>query len=80
MMVKNLIQQPLRLAERVGFEPTRPCGLTDFESAPLLPLRYRSIRHYDSIAWNAASVKFFYKEKSNPSVSFADSSPIKGAF
>ena len=23
------------LAERVGFEPTRPFGLTDFESAPL---------------------------------------------
>jgi len=23
------------VAERVGFEPTRPFGLTDFESAPL---------------------------------------------
>jgi len=23
------------LAEAVGFEPTRPCGLPDFESGPL---------------------------------------------
>ena len=25
----------LALAEAVGFEPTRPCGLPDFESGPL---------------------------------------------
>ena len=31
------------VAERVGFEPTEPCGSTDFESVPLWPLRYRSI-------------------------------------
>ena len=30
------------LAETVGFEPTSPCGLPDFESGPLWPLRYLS--------------------------------------
>ena len=30
------------LAERVGFEPTCPCGQLDFESSSLRPLRYRS--------------------------------------
>lgn len=32
---KWLICALFYLAERVGFEPTRPFGLTDFESAPL---------------------------------------------
>ena len=31
-------------AERVGFEPTRPCGQTVFKTASLWPLRYLSIR------------------------------------
>ena len=31
------------MAERVGFEPTSPWGLPDFESGPLWPLRYRSL-------------------------------------
>ena len=31
------------LAERVGFEPTRPCGQTVFKTASLWPLRYLSI-------------------------------------
>ena len=30
-------------AERVGFEPTRPCGQTVFKTASLWPLRYLSI-------------------------------------
>ena len=30
------------MAERVGFEPTCPCGQLDFESSSLRPLRYRS--------------------------------------
>ena len=30
------------LAERVGFEPTRPCGQTVFKTASLWPLRYLS--------------------------------------
>ena len=34
---------PFTLAERVGFEPTWRFRQTDFESAPLWPLRYRSI-------------------------------------
>ena len=30
-------------AERVGFEPTRPCGQTVFKTASLWPLRYLSM-------------------------------------
>ena len=30
-------------AERVGFEPTRPCGQTVFKTASLWPLRYLSV-------------------------------------
>ena len=32
----------LQEAERVGFEPTRPCGQTVFKTASLWPLRYLS--------------------------------------
>src|SRR5688500_8026697 len=32
------------LAERVGFEPTCPCGQDAFEAPPLRPLRYLSAR------------------------------------
>ena len=35
--------QRLTLTERVGFEPTRPCGQTVFKTASLWPLRYLSI-------------------------------------
>ena len=31
------------MAQRVGFEPTWDCSQTDFESAPLWPLRYRCL-------------------------------------
>ena len=31
----TLVSTLFYVAERVGFEPTRPFGLTDFESAPL---------------------------------------------
>ena len=31
--------------ERVGFEPTRPCGQTVFKTASLWPLRYLSITY-----------------------------------
>ena len=31
------------IAERVGFEPTRPCGQTVFKTASLWPLRYLSM-------------------------------------
>src|SRR6188508_2013361 len=31
------------LAERVGFEPTCPCGQDAFEAPPLRPLRYLSV-------------------------------------
>ena len=34
-------------AERVGFEPTRPCGQTVFKTASLWPLRYLSMRLLD---------------------------------
>ena len=34
------------LAERVGFEPTWGCPPSDFESAPLWPLRYLSVGAY----------------------------------
>ena len=33
-----------RMAERVGFEPTCPCGQDAFEAPPLRPLRYLSVR------------------------------------
>ena len=32
-----------RRTERVGFEPTRPCGQTVFKTASLWPLRYLSL-------------------------------------
>ena len=32
-----------QLTERVGFEPTRPCGQTVFKTASLWPLRYLSV-------------------------------------
>ena len=32
-----------RITERVGFEPTRPCGQTVFKTASLWPLRYLSV-------------------------------------
>ena len=37
------------VAERVGFEPTCPCGQLDFESSSLQPLRYRSKGKHDSL-------------------------------
>ena len=36
----------LQIAERVGFEPTRPCGQTVFKTASLWPLRYLSERAF----------------------------------
>ena len=42
--LKNaLLTQCVFLAEAVGFEPTSPWGLPDFESGPLWPLRYASV-------------------------------------
>ena len=40
------LQDCLYKAERVGFEPTRPCGQTVFKTASLWPLRYLSILPY----------------------------------
>ena len=37
---------PYLPAERVGFEPTRPCGQTVFKTASLWPLRYLSKSNY----------------------------------
>ena len=34
---------PVFLAEKVGFEPTCPCGQLDFGSSSLRPLRYFSV-------------------------------------
>ena len=34
------------MAEAVGFEPTSPWGLPDFESGPLWPLRYASVFNF----------------------------------
>ena len=39
----QLFRQVSTLAEAVGFEPTSPWGLPDFESGPLWPLRYASL-------------------------------------
>ena len=38
----HLSGSAVQLAERVGFEPTRPCGQTVFKTASLWPLRYLS--------------------------------------
>ena len=38
----NIYRKFVRWAERVGFEPTRPCGQTVFKTASLWPLRYLS--------------------------------------
>ena len=40
---ERLLASRLALAEREGFEPSCACAQTDFESAPLWPLRYLSI-------------------------------------
>ena len=40
----------VNMAERVGFEPTEPCGSTDFESASLRPLRYISMLYFQGFA------------------------------
>ena len=45
--ISYYLKLPLRdnsRPERVGFEPTRPCGQTVFKTASLWPLRYLSIR------------------------------------
>jgi hypothetical protein len=39
----KLTEGERRLAERVGFEPTCPCGQDAFEAPPLRPLRYLSV-------------------------------------
>ena len=41
--LENTMLSRVPLAEAVGFEPTSPCGLPDFESGPLWPLRYASV-------------------------------------
>ena len=41
------------LAEREGFEPSCACAQTDFESAPLWPLRYLSVLNYKQKTCNA---------------------------
>ena len=41
--------------ERVGFEPTRPCGQTVFKTASLWPLRYLSI--YNNQTKNALHIR-----------------------
>ena len=47
--IANLFRLFLRLGkkitERVGFEPTRPCGQTVFKTASLWPLRYLSVQY-----------------------------------
>ena len=45
------------LAERVGFEPTRPCGQTVFKTASLWPLRYPCTRAGDGNRTHVSSLE-----------------------
>ena len=47
LLCNSIINLP---TERVGFEPTRPCGQTVFKTASLWPLRYLSVRSASSAA------------------------------
>ena len=71
----------LSRAERVGFEPTRPCGQTVFKTASLWPLRYLSKRAqllYHAVFHLSRTFLFFFlnflcffiKEKSFKAVTF----------
>ena len=44
-------------AERVGFEPTRPCGQTVFKTASLWPLRYPCTRAGDGNRTHVSSLE-----------------------
>ena len=48
------------MAERVGFEPTCPCGQLDFESSSLRPLRYRSMFCGDQMIISESPQKIKY--------------------
>ena|GEM_PF-4604355 len=45
------------MAERVGFEPTWGCPPSDFESAPLWPLRYLSVEAYHNLSRRQRQVR-----------------------
>lgn len=49
----------LLLTERVGFEPTVPCGITGFQDQPLKPLGHLSKRRLASISSQISCVKLF---------------------
>ena len=53
-------------AERVGFEPTRPCGQTVFKTASLWPLRYLSIL----IRFKSAQKWFYHQIDSMSTIIF----------
>ena len=48
-------------AERVGFEPTRPCGQTVFKTAALWPLRYLSM--FDLADLSRSAQESFYQKR-----------------
>ena len=50
-------------AERVGFEPTRPCGQTVFKTASLWPLRYLSIYCCLSLVFSHRRRKWYSSTK-----------------
>ena len=49
-------------AERVGFEPTRPCGQTVFKTASLWPLRYLSICTFQCSTSHCQTQDVFYHQ------------------
>ena len=61
----HLSGSAVQSAERVGFEPTRPCGQTVFKTASLWPLRYLSKAFSQTcsliITYNCIFVKHFSK-------------------
>ena len=48
-------------AERVGFEPTCPCGQTVFKTASLWPLRYLSVTCSFSLTFCSRFVNYFFE-------------------
>ena len=66
VLTKLLKTNKLMLAERVGFEPTCPCGQDAFEAPPLRPLRYLSVLTTLAVGY----------ADSPPALAYAHSTPL----
>ena len=67
------------MAERVGFEPTCPCGQDAFEAPPLRPLRYLSIYYF--ARWGPFYIPHLAaRSRSPPATALRRSLATAGAF